>query len=438
MEKKRVIGLMLMIWAAVSLSAQEKQRYKLDLEKMFELADQNSRSIRTFDLAEREAGQAVKVVKNAMLPSVDVSLSVSYLGDGWMADRNFSDGMNAPMPHLGNNFVLEATQVVYAGKALSNSVARAKLQQQLAQLDKEKNRQDIRFLLAGNYLELYKLGNQSEVYTQNIEQTRRLLADIRAKQKEGLAIKNDITRYELQLKSLELALTQTENGKIILNNQLVTILGLPLETMIEVDSSILTVVPQVVAENHWQETAVTFAPALKQAELGIEQSKYGEKIARAERLPSIALFAGDHLDGPIIIEVPPINKNFNYWYVGVGLKFNIASAYKSAKNIRLAGLSTQRAEESEQLLRENLQTEVKAAYVYFTESFTTYDTQIKSLELATENYDVVRNRYLNELALITDMLDASNAKLTAELQVANARINILFNYYRLKKAAGNL
>ncbi len=89
-------------------------------------------------------------------------------------------------------------------------------------------------------------------------------------------------------------------------------------------------------------------------------------------------------------------------------------------------------------MRDNLQTEVKAAYIRFVESFTTYETQIKSLELATQNYNVVNNRYLNELALITDMLDASNSKLSAELNVANARVNILFNYYNLKKTIGNL
>ena len=83
-------------------------------------------------------------------------------------------------------------------------------------------------------------------------------------------------------------------------------------------------------------------------------------------------------------------------------------------------------------------TVVKEAYVRFNESFVIYDTQIKSLELATQNYEVINNRYLNDLALITDMLDASNAKLSAELQVANARINILFNYYKLKKVSGNL
>ena len=64
--------------------------------------------------------------------------------------------------------------------------------------------------------------------------------------------------------------------------------------------------------------------------------------------------------------------------------------------------------------------------------------QKKSLELAQQNYQVVNNRYLNGLALITDMLDASNQKLNAELQVVNAEINILFNYYQLKKTVGSL
>ena len=145
-------------------------------------------------------------------------------------------------------------QVVCAGGTISHSIALAELQHQLAQLDKEKNKQDIRFLLVGNYLELYQLHNQAEVYKKNIEQTRRLLEDIKAKQQEGLAIKNDITRYELQLKSLELALIQIEN---IINNQLVTTLGLPQETLIEADTGIIRELPFLSPESQWQTTANT-------------------------------------------------------------------------------------------------------------------------------------------------------------------------------------
>lgn len=43
------------------------------------------------------------------------------------------------------------------------------------------------------------------------------------------------------------------------------------------------------------------------------------KLERSELLPKIALVAGEHLDGPITIEVPVLDNNFNYWYVGVGI-----------------------------------------------------------------------------------------------------------------------
>ena len=413
-KNKFVLLVFLFVQTSGLIMAQNRQYRKLSIEEMFGLADKNSRSIRTFDMAVQEAGQAVKVAKNAQLPSLDVSLSASYLGDGWLADRNFSDGENAPMPHFGNNFALEASQVVYAGGAISHSIALAELQHQLAQLDKEKNKQDIRFLLVGNYLELYQLHNQAEVYKKNIE------------------------RYELQLKSLELALIQIENSQKIINNQLVTTLGLPQETLIEADTGIIRELPFLSPESQWQTTANTSSPILKQAQLGIQQAEQQEKIAKAEQLPSVALFASEHLDGPITIEVPPIDKNFNYWYIGIGVKFNIASVYKSSKKVRLAKLSTQKSIENEQLLQDNIQTAVKAAHIRFAESFTTYDTRLKSLELADQNYEMIRYRYLNDLALITDMLDASNSKLNAELQVANARIDILYHYYQLKKAAGIL
>lgn len=52
--------------------------------------------------------------------------------------------------------------------------------------------------------------------------------------------------------------------------------------------------------------------------------------------------------------------------------------------------------------------------------------------LADENYSVTSNRYQNDLALLTDMLDASNMKLSADMGLVNARINVIFNYYKMK------
>jgi len=85
-----------------------------------------------------------------------------------------------------------------------------------------------------------------------------------------------------------------------------------------------------------------------------------------------------------------------------------------------------------------LENAVQSAYTYYKQSFVEWQTQQKSVELASQNYNVVNDRYLNQLALITDMIDASNMKLSAELQEVNARIGIVYAYYKMKYTSGNL
>lgn len=423
---------------SVKIYAQERDGYVLTVDEMFSLADQNSKSIQLHETAIEQASQGVKVAKTAQLPAIDLSLSASFLGDGWMADRDFSNGMNASMPHFGNNFSLEASQVVYAGGAIQGSIEKARLEEKLAYLAKDQHTQDMRFLLIGYYLELYKLNNQRAVYLKNIEQTKVLIDQVRIRQREGVALANDVTRYELQLKTLELALTQVDNSRTIYNHELVTVLGLPAHTFIQPDTTLLNRVIPLSTEQSWQEAAVESLPLLKQADLQIQLNRKQEKITRAEWLPKVAIVAADHLDGPITIEVPPINKNFNYWYVGIGLKYNLASLYTTSKKQRLNKITTRRSQENYSLALENTELAVQAAHVRLAEAFVQLDTQEKSLQLATQNYDVINNRYMNDLALITDMLDASNSKLSAELQLVNTRINILFNYYKLKKVSGKI
>lgn len=102
------------------------------------------------------------------------------------------------MPHFGNNFALEAQQVIYAGGAISSSITLAELSQQMAALDWQKNRQEIRFLLTGYYLDLYKLNNQVQVLQKNLDLTEQVIRNMEARRTQGTALKNDITRYELQ------------------------------------------------------------------------------------------------------------------------------------------------------------------------------------------------------------------------------------------------
>ena len=82
-------------------------------------------------------------------------------------------------------------------------------------------------------------------------------------------------------------------------------------------------------------------------------------------------------------------------------------------------------------VKEEIENAVQIAFTAYQTAVKELDIQKKSVELANQNYAVVSYRYHNGLALLTDMLDASNAKLSADLNAADAEINIIFHKIKL-------
>lgn len=430
-----IVVLCALLWAEGSYA---QNSYVLTLEQMFALADENSKTLKIEDASVIEAQQGVKVAKNGYLPDIGISLSASYLGNGYLMDRDFSNGQNIKMPHFGNNFAVEAMQLIYGGGAVTNGVALAKLKEQMACVNREAARARVRFMLVGFYLDLYKLQNVLKVYDRNIELAKIIIEDTKARNAAGVVLQNDVTRYELQLKNIELARRRVENSVEILNYDLVAMLGMPADSEIILDSTLVERSIPTQSIDYWQQLAQTDAHALKQTALAVEMSERGEKLARSERLPKISFVAANHFDGPITIEVPTLNNNFNYWYVGVGATFKLSSFYKANKSIKQAEYSTALSRRRHYDVLEQTSIAVHADYTKYLEAYDEVETLEKNVQLATENYGVIENRYRNGIALITDMLDASNQLLDAELQLANARINVIFNYYKLKNTSGNL
>ena len=426
-----------------------RAQQRMSLQSLFDLADQQSQRIKVSEAALKAAEEGVASAKTALLPSVELSVQGSYTGNAFMMSRGFStsgtteyivpglgpqqvENGKQPTPHWGNSFTAQASQVIYAGGAIRSGIEMARLGRQLAELDVEKNRQEVRFLLAGYYLDLCKLQNQSQVIDRNIELTEKVIGQMKARREQGTVLKNDITRYELQRQSLVLAKTQVDDARKIIRHQIATTIHLPEGEEFEVEELSYDDAALRHDETLWQETASGNNIDIRQASVATELAGQKVRNTRAASLPSVAVVAENNLFGPYTGDLIPKNANVNVWFIGIGVRYNLSSIWKNKHDIRKAKHEQTQARESVRLAREGVENGVQACYTNLLTSTVEVQTQEKQVELADQNYAVVRNRYDNDLALLTDMLDASNMKLSADMALVNARINMLYNYYKLK------
>lgn len=429
------------------------------LQQLYDLADKYNQQIVVSQTGLRAASEAVMAAKNAMLPNVELSASGSYIGDATLMSRGFSTNGTTDViiagigpqkvrngrqetPHWGNTFTAQVSQVIYAGGAIRAGIRITELGEQIATLDVEKNRQEVRFLISGYYLDLYKLQNQQMVIDRNIQLTEKVIKDMEARCQQGMVLKNDITRYELQLMTLQLTKEKLKDAQSIINHQLCTTLHMADNKVIVVDTTKLNLeiasLKTIANEHNWQQTASENNIGIRKANVAIQLAEQKIKTTNAASLPSLALIAEDNLFGPYTNDLIPVNANVNAWFVGIGLKYDLGSLWKNKHNINHARIHHQQSQEQLVLACENVEKSIQAGYVNFLTSFKEVETQRKQVDLATQNYDVVQNRYQNQLALLTDMLDASSMKLSADMALVNAQISLLYNYYKLKYISNTL
>lgn len=431
-------GLLAVALGAAGMRGADSRGTVMTLDEIFAVAESGSAQLRTATSAEAEAREAVRVARSQRLPDINAALSVSYIGDGFTTARDFSDYQRAPIPHFGDGLGVTVEQPLYTGGAITSGIKMAELQLTAARYATELRRDNIRLALTGFYLDIYKYGNLRAVVEQNAALARRVLADMTERHAQGVVLRNDITRYELLVSNLDLQLIKIDNLLEILNHNLVTTAGLPPDTRVLPDSTLLERALPREGEAAWQAEAEAMSPTLSLARTELDITRRAETLARAERLPKVGLKAAWTIDGPILVEVPPINRNLSYWYVGLGVSYDISSLFKTNKKLAQRRAATITAADRLDAAREEVEMALRADYVRYLEAYEELRTQTKAVELAERNYATTATRYGADMALITDMVDAANSRLDAQQRLVNARIDIIYYYYKLLFTSGKI
>lgn len=390
-------------------------------------------SARNIDIAK----QNTDIVRLQKLPNITASTSQFYLGNAIALDKDFSSSVNVPMPHYGSSYAVQATQLIFKGGLVNKSIEMAGLREQLSELDLEKNKQDVKFLVISNYLDMYKTVNQQEVFQNNKKLAQERLKNIRKFYQQGMVTRNEVIRGELAIKNLDQGILTLSNNRKILNYNLNTALGLPVDTEI-IPVEKLENKEAGIGMDYYISLAHDSNPLMKSAYTNIEVADKNIEIIKTDKMPTVAGFGGYTLQKPITTRNPVLDMYSGGWQTGVSLSYNIDNLYKTKERVKLGEIQKAQAGDVLTLTAQNIDMAVNAAYVKYQESIQQADILNDAKKLAEENYRITEAKYLNQLAVQAEMIDAQNQKLQSELDYSNAEINMLYQYYNLLKSTGTL
>ena len=130
--------------------------------------------------------------------------------------------------------------------------------------------------------------------------------------------------------------------------------------------------------------------------------------------------------------------NANNWNVALSLSYSLSSLYRNKHKMHEARQYVSLRRNAEEQMMQEIRVNVRSAYIRHQEAIDRVKALKLSVRQANENYRIVNNRYLNQLSILTDLLDASSVRLEAELQLTTAQSEAVYTYYQLMHACGNL
>ncbi len=334
---------------------------------------------------------------------------------------------------LGADFYLN----IYNGNKLNLKIKENQTLQKVKEIKKEQAVSDIHYKTATLYLELQKTLIFRDLIKQDIKDQEVQLKEIKSLYKNGVVLKSDVLRIELELSKRKMTLVTIENDILIAMQKLNIILGVPDEQI---------VIPEA-PSSQW-DVNTTYAEYLKLAldhsfdyhvsEQNTELSKIKLKQVKANVSPKIGMYGEFYYANPQIFLYP-----YNpYWYslgiVGLKASFSISSLYHNTNKVKAAKLEFEKEEEAHKDTEDKVRQQVKEAYLRYREALEQIKVAETNVTQAKENARIIKNTYFNQTSLITELLDADIQLLQTKFELEAAKIMAQNNYYLLQNITGVL
>ena len=415
------------------LKAQEVK--PITLQEAVELSIKNSKQLKNSQAKIEEATATLKEAINNKLPDAKVSASYLRLNSANvnLKTQNNNNGGGTPNISQAMYGILNASLPIYAGGRIRYGIEASKYLAEAAKLDADYDKEEVIQNTVEAYVNLYKAKSSVNLVKESLAESQQRVKDFSNLEQNGLLPRNDLLKAELQSSNIELSLLDAENNWQLANVSMDLLLGLPEKTELLPDSTLIDQNFTVKTLDEYVQTAYANRKDLASQDLRKKATETRVKSAKAEYYPGIAVTGGY-----IAADIPKIITITNAVNIGAGVSYNFGSLWKTKAKVQQAEAKAKQEAIGESLLNDNIRLQVSQAYLNWLSSQKKIEVYTKAVELATENYRIIKNKYNNSLATTTDLLDADVAQLQARMNLAFVKADVVVIYNKLLETAGVL
>ena len=387
----------------------------LNLPKTVQRALDYNRDIKNSQYALKKAEYAINQAQAGKKPTVDYnfgaqrsratdaatySRAASLMGGANSVSNAFSNGISVNIP-------------LYTGGLVEGQIDVAKLGKTNAQEEILRVEQATKYSAIQGYYGLLAYQELQGVYHEAVDNLQGHLDNVQAQYNVGTKAKVDVLSSDVSLANAKTTAITADNNVAVAESNLNNILGLPLETKLNLADHQLPFDTYNISLQEATDYAMKYRPEVLQAAIAVQEAERNIDIADAGNKPTVAITGGnDWADNTF----PGIDANKRSWKVAAGVTYNFYDGGATKAKVNQAKQDLLVARETEQKTREAVQLEVKQAYLNIRSAAQKVEETQTVVDQARENYRIQNIRYQAGVGINLDVLDA-------QLSLNEAQVN---------------
>lgn len=410
------------------------------LERSLETGLSNSKYLKISHASVISSNARITEVGSQMLPRLSFGASYTRLSDvkPFQVTVPFSPIPISIQETILDNYQLKFSlqQPLFTGFRLSSLKSAAEYNGKAVELEHTKEINEEAYKIHAAFWNYYKAQKVLRLIEENLNSLNNHLEDTKNFMENGLVTKNDLLKLEVQYSNTELMKIEAKNNVELARTAFNKSLGIPLNTNSQVSADEPEAASITAKYDDLLDEALQAREEIKSVEYKIKAGEESVDAAQAGWLPNVYLF-GDYYYSRPNQRIMPLEDKFNdTWDVGISLNWTLWDWGETSAKTTQAKQVLVQAETSYRLLKENIEMEVYKDYLTVMSELEKVTVTKKALEQSQENYRITKDKYNQQLATSTDLIDAEVAVLNSQTNLTKALVDLKLAKTKLEKSVG--